>query len=51
MFVYFKPEKLRVKPVTFVMMNDIVIKIESSCGYLRYVITDDNENIKRQLFL
>ena len=34
------------------MMNDIVIKMESSCRYLGRIITDgldDNEDIKRQL--
>ena len=34
------------------MMNDTVIKMESSCRYLGHMITDgldDNEDIKRQL--
>ena len=34
------------------MMNDTVIKMESSCRYLVHMITDgldDNEDIKRQL--
>ena len=50
--LYFMPEKLRIKPGTSVMMNDIVIKMESSCRYLGRIITDDlddNEAIKRQL--
>ena len=47
--LYFVPEKLRIKPDTSVMMNDTVIKMESSCRYLGHMITDDNEDIRRQL--
>ena len=52
MLLYSMPEKLRVKPDTSVMMNDVVIKMESSCRYLGHVVTDsleDIEDIKRQL--
>ena len=50
--LYLMPEKLKIKPGTSVMMNDTVIKMESSCRYLGHMITDgldDNEDIKRQL--
>ena len=43
------PEKLKIKPGTSVIMNDTVIKMESSCRYLGHMITDgldDNEDIK-----
>ena len=43
------PEKLKISSV---MMNDTIIKMESSCRYLGHMITDgldDNEDIKRQL--
>ena len=50
--LYFMSEKLGIKPGTSVMMNDIVIKMESSCRNLDHVITDgldDNEDITRKL--
>ena len=50
--LYLMPQKLKIKPGTSVMMNDTVIKMESSCRYLGHMVTDgldDNEDIKRQL--
>ena len=50
--LHIMPEKLKIKPGTSVMMNDTVIKVESSCRYLDHMITDgldNNEDMKRQL--
>ena len=50
--LYIMPEKLKIKPGTSVMINDTVIKMDSSCRYLGHMITDgldDNEDIKHQL--
>ena len=50
--LYVMPEKLRIKLDTSVMMNDTVIKMESSCRCLGDMVTDgldDNEDIERQL--
>ena len=50
--LYLISEKLKIKPDTSVMMNDTVIKMESSCRYLGHTVTDgldNNEGIRRQL--
>ena len=47
--LYFKPGKFRIKPVTYVMANDTVIKMEVAGRYLGHMITDSldgSEDIK-----
>ena len=46
--LYSMQENVKIKPGTSVMVNDTVIKMESSCRYLGHMITgglDDNEDI------